>query len=131
MLTLVGGFATFVLCWDVAKWEYTHHEVERGSTAIALLVLTALYGAAHRRFSLHWLAIPAYLLSSFFIVDTLPAWINGVYKQFAPASSGEAAQAYREGLLTLGFVAAGALAAWLAVARLSFRRAERQRMSAT
>lgn len=126
MLTLVGGFAVFLLCFKLAKSEYTHHEIEAGCAAVAVLVITALYGAVHRRWQLHWLGVPAYLLSCYFVVNKLTAWINGVYKQFAPASDEEAAQAYWEGMLALGLMSAGSLAVWLVVAWLSCWDAERQ-----
>jgi hypothetical protein len=121
-LVAVGALAFFVLGWVIVKPEYTHHEIEGGATALALLALTAAYTATHWRSSLHWLGMPAYLLSCAAVVWVLPAWINGVFKGFAPADRAEATQAFWEGIACLTVIGIASLSAWLLVTRLSAKQ---------
>lgn len=126
LLTTVGGLSTFALAWSFSKPEFTHHEIVKISTALALLSLTAMYAFLHRRFPLHWSGIPTFLASCAAVIWLLPDWIYGVYKNFAPASQEEASQAFWEGAVALTGVAVVAVVAWLVVASLSSSTKRRQ-----
>jgi hypothetical protein len=90
LLVAMGGLSAFALAWVVSRPEFTHHEVVKVATSLALLSLTAMYAFLHQRFSLHWSGIPAFLASCAAVIWVLPAWVYGVYKRFAPASQEEA-----------------------------------------
>src|SRR5688500_368957 len=125
-LAVVGAGATLVLLWGIAKPEYTHHEIESGSTAVLVLLLTGLYGASHVRHSLHWLALPFFLVSAWSIADRWGMFLGGYFKNFAPASPEEAAVAFRETLTLFALAVACSTVAWVVVVRLTRQRLNRR-----
>jgi hypothetical protein len=119
MLGAGGALAVATICWDLAKPQYTHNELERVGSAIVLLLLTIAYGLAHRLRPLHWVAIPLFLISSWVLAERWGFFFGGYLKYYAPSSPAEAAAAFRETLALFCLAAFGAVIAWFIATRAS------------
>jgi hypothetical protein len=119
LLAAAAAVAVATIGWEFAKPQLTRNELDSGSTALVLLVLTIAYGVAHRRRALHWVAIPLFLISSWVLVERWGLFFGACLKNYAPLSAAEAESAFWE-TLTLFFLAAvGAAIAWLVAIRAS------------